>query len=236
MTVSRTPVKDKAKYFCKHLRKENPDYTYVRELFRHIRKMLNLKRVSAKMEKIPYIPSEEEITHYYNTIWKSRNTKHVIMVKMLMYTGVKVTELINIKISDIDLDNCQIKIEKTGQKSERTVPFPNSFKEILAVYLEKIKETNGKYLFESSWNRSYTDRGIRLILRNYTKKSGIKQSISPKSLRHFLFTWMKKKGVKDSLIQAYSGSENLKSLGVYSQLSLEEQQPEYEKNIKDFPV
>ena len=42
MASSRTPVREKAKYFCKHLKKENPDYNYLRELFRHIRKNLKL--------------------------------------------------------------------------------------------------------------------------------------------------------------------------------------------------
>ena len=236
MTLERTPVRKKAEYFCKHLKKEHPDYNYLRELFRHIRKNLNIEMDSAKEKRLPYVPTEEERNRYYQTVWKSRNMQHVVMIKTLLYTGVRVSELVNIRISDIDLDNCQIKVVQGKGKKDRIVPFPNSFKEILAVHIENIKKNNAKYLFESSWKKPYSDRGIRKILMKYTKEAGIDHSISPHKLRHFLFSWMKKKGVDDALIQPYSGHESRQSLEIYSKLSLGDCQPEYEKKIKDFPV
>ena len=236
MTLARTPVREKAKYFCKHLKAENPDYNYLRELFRHIRKNLDIEVNSSKEKKLPYVPTEEEINRFYNTVWKSRNMKHVVMIKTLLYTGVRVSELVNINISDIDLDNCQIKVVQGKGKKDRIVPFPNSFKEILAVHLENVKKNDAKYLFESSWKRAYSDRGIRKILMKYTHEAGIERSISPHTLRHFLFTWMKKKGVDDALIQPYSGHDSRQSLEIYSKLSLGDFQPEYEKRIKDFPI
>ena len=66
--------------------------------------------------------------------------KHVVMIKTLLYTGVRVSELVNIKLSDIDLDNCQIKVVQGKGKKDRIVPFPNSFKEILAVHVENSKK------------------------------------------------------------------------------------------------
>ncbi len=236
MASSRTPVREKAKYFCKHLKKENPDYNYLRELFRHIRKNLNIVIKSGKEKKLPYIPTEAEINKYYNTVWESRNMKHIVIIKTLLYTGVRVSELVNIKISDIDLDHCQIKVVQGKGKKDRIVPFPNAFKETLAVHIENIKKNDAKYLFESSWKKAYSDRGIRKILMKYTKAAGIAHSISPHTLRHFLFTWMKKKGVDDALIQPYSGHDSRQSLEMYSKLSLGDCQPEYEKKIKDFPI
>ena len=236
MEVVRTPVKEKAKYFCKNLQKEMPDYNYLRELFRHIRKNLNIDVDKGKERKLPYVPTEEEISKYYNTVWQSRNMKHVVLLKTLLYTGVRVSELINIKTSDINLDSCQIKINQGKGKKDRIVPFPHSFKELLAVYLTNLKKNDTKFLFESSWKKAYSDRGVRKILMQYTKKAGIEQSISPHTLRHFLFTWMKKKGVDDALIQPYSGHDSRQSLEMYSKLSLGDCQPEYEKKIRDFPI
>lgn len=235
-TQERTPVREKAKYFCKHLKKERPDYNYLRELFRQIRKNLAIEVGTGKEKRLPYVPSEEEISRYYNAVWKSRNMQHVVMIKTLLYTGVRVSELIKIKISDINLDNCQIKIVQGKGKKDRIVPIPNSFKEILAVHMENMKKNNAKYLFESIRKGPYSDRGIRKILMNYTKEAGIEHSISPHTLRHFLFTWMKKKGVDDALIQPYSGHDSRQSLEMYSKLSLSDCQPEYEKRIKGFPV
>ncbi|WP_375326851.1 tyrosine-type recombinase/integrase [Candidatus Tisiphia endosymbiont of Nemotelus uliginosus] len=119
---------------------------------------------------------------------------------------------------------------------DRIVPFPNAFTEVLAVHIESAKKNKTVYLFESSWKKPYSDRGIRKILMNYTKEAGIENSISPHKLRHFLFTWMKKKGVDDALIQPYSGHDSRQSLEIYSKLSLVDCQPEYEKKIKEFPV
>ena len=97
--------------------------------------------------KVPIIATEEEIHKFYDTVWKSRNMKHVVMIKKLLYTGVRVSELVNIKISDVDLDNCQIKVVQGKGTKDRIVPFPNSFKKILAIHLANIKENGAEYSF-----------------------------------------------------------------------------------------
>ena len=75
----RTPVRDKAKQFSKLLKKEQPDYNYLREVFRHIRKEMDIKIDSGHTaKKLPYVPTEEEIDKYYQAVWKSRNMKYVI--------------------------------------------------------------------------------------------------------------------------------------------------------------
>ena len=233
---NRTPVKEKAKQLIKLLRQENPDYNYLREVFRQIRKELDVQVNTGTTKKLPQVPTEEEIAKYYDVVWKARNMQHVVMIKTLLYTGVRVTELIHIKLSDIDFDRCQMRINEGKGKKDRIVPYPTGFREILAIHVDnsiKNKQTN---LFESSWKKPYTDRGIRKILEKYTEKAGIEHSISPHKLRHFLFTWMKKQGVDDALIQPYSGHESRQSLEIYSKLSLNDAQPMYESTIKVFPV
>ena len=234
--TNRTPVKEKAKQLIKLLRQENPDYNYLREVFRKIRKELDVQVNTGTTKKLPQVPTEEEIAKYYDVVWKARNMQHVVMIKTLLYTGVRVTELIHIKLSDIDFDRCQMRINEGKGKKDRIVPYPTGFRETLAIHVDnsiKNKQTN---LFESSWKKPYTDRGIRKILEKYTEKAGIEHSISPHKLRHFLFTWMKKQGVDDALIQPYSGHESRQSLEIYSKLSLNDAQPMYESTIKVFPV
>ena len=200
----RTPVRDKAKQFSKLLKKEQPDYNYLREVFRHIRKEMDIKIDSGHTaKKLPYVPTEEEIDKYYQAVWKSRNMKYVVIVKTLIYTGARVSELISIKLSDVDLDNCQIRITKGKGGKDRIVPFPKAFVEVLAVHMESAKKEKATYLFESSWKKPYSDRGIRKIMQKYTAEAGIEHSISPHKLRHFLFTWMKRKGVDDAFIQPF---------------------------------
>ena len=146
------------------------------------------------------------------------------------------SELIRLKIEDVDFDSYQLRIVAGKGKKDRRVPFPKSFREILALHVSNANKNKQSHLFESSWKRPYSDRGIRKMLEKYSKMAGMKQTISPHKLRHFLFTWLKKQGIDDALIQPYSGHESRQSLEVYSKLSLSRAQEEYDDNIKNFPV
>jgi len=232
---SRTPPSKIAKQLIKYLRPQRPDYNYLRDLFRHLRKELDIS-VTTTPKKLPLVPTEEEIKKYYEAVWQEKNTQHMVMIKTLLYTGIRVSELIRVKISDIDLERCQIRINKGKGGKDRIVPFPISFREILSMYITQIQEKKAVYFFESSWKKAYSDRGIRKILMKYTRAAGIESSVSPHKLRHFLLTWLKKQGIDDALIQPYSGHESRQSLEIYSRLSIQEAQQEYNENIGKFPV
>ena len=186
--------------------------------------------------KLPYVPTEEELNRFYTTVWQSRNMQHVLMVKILVYTGVRVSEFIKIKISDIDFEACQIRITQGKGKKDRIVPFSSKFKEILAVHAEAMSKKGAIYLFESIRKKPFSDRGIRKIMEQYAKEADLTKPISPHKLRHFLFTWLKKQGIDDALIQPYSGHESRQSLEIYSKLSIGDAQESYENVIAKFPV
>jgi integrase/recombinase XerD len=229
------PPSKVAKQLIKYLRPQRPDYNYLRELFRHLRKELDIS-VTTTPKKLPLVPTEEEIKKYYEAVWQEKNTQHMVMIKTLLYTGIRVSELIRVKISDIDLERCQVRINKGKGGKDRIVPFPISFREIISMYITQIQEKKAVYFFESSWKKAYSDRGIRKILMKYTQAAGIESSVSPHKLRHFLLTWLKKQGIDDALIQPYSGHESRQSLEIYSRLSIQEAQQEYNENIGKFPV
>jgi integrase/recombinase XerD len=116
------------------------------------------------------------------------------------------------------------------------VPFPASFKEALALHIAGQCKAGAAFLFESSWKKPYSDRGVRKLLARYTAAAGITVSISPHALRHFLFTWLKAQGIDDALIQPYSGHAHRQSLEVYSRLALADAQATYDQVIDRFPV
>ncbi|MDF2966183.1 MAG: xerC 1 [Rickettsiaceae bacterium] len=231
----RTPTKDIVKKVSKILRDERPDYIYLRDLFKKIREEFSIE-VSTKAKKLPYVPTEEELKQYYNIVWQTRNTKHMVMIKTLLYTGIRVQELVNIKLDDIDFDRLQIRINQGKGSKDRIVPFPYSFRETLMMFVNAEQAKGAVYLFESNRKKPFTTRGIRKILAEYSSEAGIKQSMSPHKLRHFLFTWLKKQGIDDALIQPYSGHETRASLEVYSKLSLDDAQKMYNEKINKFPI
>jgi len=114
------------------------------------------------------------------------------------------------------------------------VPFPASFREVLAHHIKSMEAKRAGYLFESSWKRKYSERGVREIVARYGRAAGLAQPISPHQLRHFLLTWLKKQGIDDALIQPYSGHAHRQSLEVYSRLAIEEAQKEYDHVIGRF--
>ena len=237
--IERTTAQKKAKELSKFLREENPDYDYLKNVFKYLRKELGIEVVS-KNKKLPYVPTEDELKKFYDIIWASDKHQDVIILKTFLYTGIRVSELINVKLTDVDFRNCQIRISEGKGNKDRMVPFPDTFREILSMHCKlntsndiKYKRT---YLFESSWKKKYTDRGIRKILAKYSKEAGFERNISPHKLRHFLFTWLKRNGIDDALIQPYSGHESRKSLEIYSKLSITDAQNEYNSVIKNFPI
>lgn len=231
----RTPTKDIVKKISKILRDERPDYIYLRDLFKKIREEFNIV-VTTQTKRLPYVPTEEELKRYYSIVWQTRNTKHMVLIKTLLYTGIRVQELVNLKMEDIDFDRCQIRINQGKGSKDRIVPFPHDFREILILFVNAEQANGAVYLFESNRKKPFTTRGIRKILADYAKEAGIQQSISPHKLRHFLFTWLKKQGIDDALIQPYSGHETRQSLEIYSKLSLSDAQEAYDKAIGKFPV
>jgi integrase/recombinase XerD len=230
----RTPTKEIVKKISKILRDERPDYVYLRDLFRKVREEFNVS-VSTKSKKLPYVPTEEELRKYYKLVWKTRDMKHLMLIKIMLYTGVRVQELVHIRINEIDFDRSQIRITHGKGDKNRIVPFPHDFGETLTLFVNNEQDKGASYLFESCRKKPFTTRGIRKILALYSAEAGMPQSISPHKLRHFLFTWLKKQGIDDALIQPYSGHETRQSLEIYSKLSLADAQEAYDKAIDNFP-
>jgi|SRR6185437_41882 len=233
--MKRTSARVKAEELVKLLQPEKPDYEYLRQVFQYLRKALNIA-VVYKEKSPPYVPTEDEIKKYYEAVWKSRKMKHVVLLKMLLYTGIRVSEIIHVKISDVDFDRCLIRITGIHGKKERIVPFPSSFTEVLAMHADVIKRRKGEYLFESTWRKPYTVRGVDKILARYKEAAGITSSLSPKRLRYFLVNWFKKQGLEDAFIKMHTGYESQQSIEKYAKASASDAQKAYENIIGQFPV
>lgn len=235
--TNKMPVSKKAKEIAAMIKDEKPDYFYLKELFRHLRKELNIK-VQTQAKKLPYVPSEEDMKKYYDVVWHAQNQKHMVMIKLMLYTGIRVGELIKVKLTDVDRKQHQIRVQQRHGKEikDRKVPFPESFKEALSKYMREMKKQDSIYLFESGFQNPYSEQGIRKILKDYTDLAKMEHTITPHKLRHFLFTWMKKNNIDDEFIHAYSGHVSRQALDLYSKLSITEAQNTYNQVIPAFPI
>ena len=233
MTDDRTPPRRKAKELAKYFRAERADYSYLKSVFRALREELEVP-VPREPQRLPEVPTEEEMRRFYQAVWNCRNFADMVLIKILFYTGVRVSELVTILLDEVDIERCQIRITQGKGSKDRQVPFP--FRELLALHMERMRDKGAVYLFESVRKHKYTDRGVRKMLTRYATQAGITRSMSPHKWRHFLFTWLKKEGIDDALIQPYSGHATRQSLEIYSRLSLADAQPSYDQVMKRFPI
>lgn len=231
----RTPARTKAKQLARHLRQERPDYAYLKQVFRYLREELEVS-IPHTPRRLPHVPTEQEMRRYYQAVWQARDFADMVLIKTLFYTGVRVSELVRIRLEEVDLDRCQIRITRGKGDQDRLVPFPDAFKETLGLHMQAQQDKGATYRFESSWKKPYCDRGVRRMLERYAKAAGLAHNVSPHQLRHFLLTWLKKQGIDDALIQPYSGHASRKSLEIYSRLSIGDAQEEYNRVIPRFPV
>lgn len=233
--LKRTPSKRKARELAKYLRGEHPDYAYLKAVFRDLRAELGVD-VQREPKRLPYVPTEHEIRRYYDTVWAARRGPDIVLIKTLLYTGVRVSELVAIRLTDVDLDACHIRITQGKGGKDRYVPYPTAFKETLALHIDTQRSKHAQHLFESSWKKPYSTRGVRAMLARYAEKAGLAHNMPPHRLRHFLFTWLKTQGIDDALIQPYSGHATRESLEIYSRIAITDAQESYEKAIGSFPV
>lgn len=90
--IEKISAKQMAKKLSKLIKTQNPNYDYLRDIFRFIRQDLNIK-VTTFSKKLPYVPTEEEIKKFYNEVWNAKDIKHILIIKTLLLTGIRVSEL-----------------------------------------------------------------------------------------------------------------------------------------------
>ena len=143
-----------------------------------------------------------------------------LLLEMLYATGVRVSELVNIKVSDINGE--EIKVLGKGNK-ERIVEFGDYEESILELYLnEGYKSLNVKkseYLFLNSRGGKLTTRGVRYILDNIINKTTIDKKISPHMLRHTFATHLLNEGCDLLTVQELLGHESLTATSIYTHIT-----------------
>ena len=146
------------------------------------------------------------------------------ILEILYSTGIRVSELINIKIQDIDFNRNTIKILGKGNK-ERYVIFGKVLKDILDKYLKEarpvlVKDDNN-YLILNRFGKKISARGVEDILNKVVRNGGLDYHISPHTLRHTFATHMLDNGADLKSVQELLGHSNLSTTQVYTHVTNE---------------
>ena len=145
-----------------------------------------------------------------------------LILEMLYATGVRVGELVNIKVGDIDLGRRNIIILGKGNK-ERFVTYGEYCEDILKTYLNNgrfyLNSKSSDYLFLNNNGGRLTDRGVRFILDKLIQKTSINKNISPHMIRHSFATHLLNEGCDLLTVQKLLGHESIKATQIYTHVT-----------------
>ena len=148
--------------------------------------------------------------------------RDALLLEMLYATGVRVGELVNIKVKDIDLGRRSILILGKGNK-ERFVTYGEYCEEALNRYLQDgyllLNKKQEDYLFLNQHGEQLTERGVRYILNQLIQKTGIHKNISPHMIRHSFATHLLNAGCDLLTVQKLLGHESIKATQIYTHVT-----------------
>lgn len=162
---------------------------------------------------LPKLLNEKELGKLFNALL---NKKHKAMLFTAYSAGLRVSEIVNLKLKDIDSDRMQILIENAKGKKDRYVNLSPVLLDILRAYLKSSDPRPTKYLFESSYTAdAYPIRTVQQIFSNGKNKAGIKKVVGIHSLRHSFATHLLEKGTDIRYIKDLLGHFDIKTTERY---------------------
>ena len=186
-----------------------------------------------KNKNLPHYLKDDEINKLFSIPDTSTalGQRNLLIIEMLYATGVRVSELVNIKLKDIDIYNDSIKIRGKGNK-ERIVFFGSFCKSALEIYVDEgRKELDKKgsiYLFLNKFGNKLSDRMIRNILGDLILKAGVEKHVHPHMIRHTFATDMLNSGADLLTVKELLGHESINTTSIYTHVSNEQIRRVYE--------
>lgn len=178
-------------------------------------------------QKLPNYLHYEEFEDLISTCDETNlGLRNRMILELLFATGIRVSEAVNIKISDINFKEREIKITGKGKKT-RIVYFSKVCQEVMSKYVlnarqELLKAKKSEYLLLNHLGNPITRRGIADVLEKLIKKSALKHKISPHTLRHTFATLMLNEGMDIREVQELLGHARLGTTSIYTHVSNEE--------------
>lgn len=167
-----------------------------------------------KYNPLPKVIAEEEVAAIINGL---ENIKHKCMLSLIYSAGLRRSELLNMRISDIDSKRMQIHINKAKGGKDRIAPLSETILKLLRQYYTVYKPKD--YLFEGQRGEQYSERSLALVLKKGCQLAGIKKNINLHMLRHSYATHLLESGTDLRYIQELLGHKSSKTTEIYTHVS-----------------
>ncbi len=186
-------------------------------------------------KKLPTFLTEEEINKLLDLkLENDFDYRNKAMLELLYATGLRVSELIDLKFNNVDLENNFLRVMGKGSK-ERISPFNEVAKKYLCLYLNEhrnlmLKNKDSEYLFINNHGDKITRQGFFKNLKKLAKEQGITKEISPHTLRHSYATHLLHHGADLRIIQELLGHSDISTTEIYTHLLNDQIKNEYHKH------
>jgi integrase/recombinase XerD len=185
--------------------------------------------------KLPDVLSVSEVNLLLNipdsnTVLGKRNSA---MIELLYAAGLRVSELVNLKFLDVNIEACFVRVMGKGSK-ERIVPFGLYAKNKIDDYINNsrpllLKNRISKYLFVARAGKPMTRQGFWKLLKQYVKQAGIKKKVTPHSLRHSFASHLLEGGADLRTVQVMLGHVDISSTQIYTHVARDHLRKIHEK-------
>jgi len=226
------------KRFIQHLKRDknvSQNYLYLvtvvtKKFFEFIGVNINDEVKTPKRTKsLPKALNEQEVydlIHAKDDLYDPEKTnpqnisrlRNKLILTLLYSTGLRVSELINLKIKAIDEQERTILVRGKGEK-DRVVIFDENTLNLIHEYVDK-RGVENEYLFVNQRNHTLTSRYIQLMIKEYANEAEITKKVTPHVLRHSFATHLLKNGVDIRAIQQLLGHSNLSTTQIYTNVDL----------------
>lgn len=167
-----------------------------------------------KPQTIPFVLSVNQSKRMIRSI---ENIKHKCIVALLYSSGIRIGELLNLEVQDINKERMLIAIKGGKGDKDRNVPLAYSLVPLLKEYIENYSPQ--KYLFEGANNNKYSSTSVNNIIKKAARKIGIKNNLSAHTLRHSYATHLLENGTDIRIIQKLLGHNSIKTTMIYTHIA-----------------
>jgi integrase/recombinase XerD len=166
---------------------------------------------------MPKVISERDIVRMLE---RTENLKHYVLLCLCYGMGLRVSEIVNLKVTDIDGERLQVLLRAAKGKKDRYVNLPVTVLGVLREYYRQYKPK--EYLFEGQYGGRYSARSAQKVFSSNLVKAGINKKVGIHSLRHSFATHLLEQGTDISVIQRLLGHNDIKTTLIYTHVSKRE--------------
>jgi site-specific recombinase XerD len=167
-----------------------------------------------KEKTLPVVLNREETIRM---IQCTKNIKHKAILMLAYSSGLRLGEIVRLRINDIDRERFQIRIEQSKGRKDRYTKLSQKFLEIMDKYTEEYNPKD--LLFEGAKGNEFSDKSIQNMVKAAAERAGITKEITPKTLRHTFATHSLEDGVDLRYIQSMLGHSSSKTTEIYTHIT-----------------